>query len=79
MRSKYLSGIPIRVDLTVEGVMTTSYKLWVSPSHHSPNDMTPLPTDVMSHDRGNLDHQTHNKLVFVETTRDLIVYLPHVY
>ena len=50
MQSKYLPEIAVRVDLTVEGVMTTSYKYWVGPSHHSPNDMTPLSIDINVHD-----------------------------
>ena len=54
MQYKYLPEIAIEYDLTVEGVSTTSYIYWVRPSHHSPNNMTPLSIDIHVHDQETL-------------------------
>ena len=43
MQSKHLPEAAIRYDLTVKGMnITFLYIMGVCPSHHSPNDMTPL-------------------------------------
>ena len=46
----YLPVAKIWYNLTVKGMNYVSI-FWVCPSHHSPNDMTPLLTDVIVHDQ----------------------------
>ena len=55
MQSKHLPEAAIKYDLTVKGMNTTfQYILGVCPSHHSPNDMTPLSIDINVHDQETL-------------------------